>query len=62
MDCQQWLGSVRAHDGTKDLCVAGELATDILRAFCPVYGEHTIVLPALHNLRMLELVPTHVPL
>jgi hypothetical protein len=67
VDREQWLGLVRTLDGAKDLCVAGELATEILHAFCPVYGEHTIVLPALRNLRMPEYVavgtvPTQGPL
>jgi hypothetical protein len=52
MDGGQWLNLVRSFRGAKDLLVAGELATDILRALRSAGGGHTSVLPALRNLRV----------
>ncbi|KAI9454587.1 hypothetical protein BJY52DRAFT_1213664 [Lactarius psammicola] len=50
MDDEQWLRLLRTFDGAKDLCVVGQLATDILRALCAVDEGHQTVLPALKNL------------
>jgi hypothetical protein len=61
VDVDQWLEIMRGFDGTKDLQVTGELAADILHALCPVDGEYTTVLPALHNLRVPELVSSMIP-
>ena len=47
----QWVRLVRAFDSLKDFRVAGEHATDILRAL-RLAEEHNIVLPALRNLRV----------
>lgn len=46
VDSGQRVEPIRAFDGAEDLRVAGEHATDILRALCPIDGEDTIVLPA----------------
>ncbi|KAH9178384.1 hypothetical protein EDB89DRAFT_1171098 [Lactarius sanguifluus] len=52
VDDEQWLGLIRAFDGTKNFRVIGELATDILRALRPADEGHKIVLPALRNLHI----------
>ncbi|KAI9440284.1 hypothetical protein BJY52DRAFT_1217141 [Lactarius psammicola] len=57
VDGEQWLELIRAFDGAGDFRVPVELATDNLRALCPVDGKHTTVLPALRNLLILGLVP-----
>ncbi|KAH8979587.1 hypothetical protein EDB86DRAFT_3248302 [Lactarius hatsudake] len=61
VDDEQWLGLIRAFDGTKNLRVIGELATDILRALRPADEGHKIVLPALRNLHI-QPVFMHEPL
>ncbi|KAH9066649.1 hypothetical protein EDB87DRAFT_1587371 [Lactarius vividus] len=55
VDGEQWLGLIRAFDWRRSLSY-------ILGALCPVDGEHTTVLPALRNLRILRLVSIHGPL
>ncbi|KAH9068255.1 hypothetical protein EDB83DRAFT_2551502 [Lactarius deliciosus] len=50
MDDEQWLRIIRAFNGVKDFRLAGELATDALRALRPTDERHKIVLPALRYL------------
>ncbi|KAH9057859.1 hypothetical protein EDB87DRAFT_975753 [Lactarius vividus] len=50
MDDEQWQQPIRPFDNVKDLRVAGDLATDILRALRPTDEGHNIVLPALRYL------------
>ena len=52
VDGERWLELVRSFDGTRDLDVANQLITDILRALCRADGGHTTVLPALRHLRV----------
>jgi len=63
MDGEQWLRLIRTFDGAKDFRVAGERATDILRALCPAdEEEHKTVLPVLRNLHVEEPMSMHGPL
>jgi hypothetical protein len=57
-----WLNLIRAFGGVEHLRVARELATDILRGLCAAEGEHTIVLPALRDLRIRKPLALHGPL
>ncbi|KAH9068205.1 hypothetical protein EDB83DRAFT_2593334 [Lactarius deliciosus] len=50
MDDEQWLGPIRAFDSIKNFRVAGDFATDILRALRSAEEGDTIVLPSLRNL------------
>ncbi|KAH9034408.1 hypothetical protein EDB84DRAFT_1486911, partial [Lactarius hengduanensis] len=59
MDDEQWLRLIRAFGGVKDFYVTGELATDILRAFCPSGEGHETVLPALRWLHLQEPLSRH---
>ncbi len=52
MDDKQWLRLIHAFGGAKDLCVDGELATDILHALRSADEEHKTVLPSLQNLHV----------
>jgi hypothetical protein len=60
VDGDLWLELVRSFGGTRNLLVAGELATDILCALRPAEGEHrtdTTVLPILRNLHVQKPLP-----
>jgi hypothetical protein len=57
-----WLELIGAFGGAEDVCVAGELATDMLRALTQVDEEHTAILPSLRNLCVPELWLAHGPL
>lgn len=57
MDGEQWLKIIRTFRDAKDFRVAGELATDILRALGPADEGHTTVLNALQNLHVQEPFP-----
>jgi hypothetical protein len=61
VDDEQWLRLIRVFDSLKDFRVAGDLATDILRAL-RLAEERKIVLPALRNLRVQEPMSMHGPL
>ncbi|KAH9058897.1 hypothetical protein EDB83DRAFT_2388206 [Lactarius deliciosus] len=58
---EQWVELIRTFGNAKDFRVAGEFATDILRALRPSAGELTIMLPSLRTLGVPEL-GTHGPL
>ncbi|KAN0136921.1 hypothetical protein V8E53_005362 [Lactarius tabidus] len=62
IDGQRWLELIGPFGSAEDFRVAGELATDILRALTQVDGEHTIILPSLRNLCVTELWLAHGPL
>ena len=59
---EPWLNLIRSFDGAKHFRVAGELATDILRAMCPAGGEHPTVLPALCDIRIRRPLSMYGPL
>jgi hypothetical protein len=52
VDGEQWLELVRSFEGARDLEVADNLTTGILRALGRSNGGHTTVLPALGHLRV----------
>jgi len=62
IDSEQWVELIRAFGDAKDFRVAGELATDVLRALRPSDGEHTTMLPSLRTLGVPELGKKHGPL
>ena len=59
---ESWLNLIRAFGGVQSFSVAREPATDILRALCPVDGEHPTTLPALSSLRIRKRLTMHGPL
>jgi hypothetical protein len=52
MGGEPWLNLFRTFGNVKHLCVAPELATDILRGLCAAEREHLAVLPAIRVLRI----------
>jgi hypothetical protein len=58
---EQWLDLVRSFDGTRDIWVADNLRTDILRTLGRADGGHTIVLPYLGQLRLENLIAMNEP-
>jgi hypothetical protein len=54
MDAEQWVRLILAFRSAKDFRVAGELATDVLRALRPTDERHQTVLPALRSLHVQE--------
>ncbi|KAH9006662.1 hypothetical protein EDB83DRAFT_730101 [Lactarius deliciosus] len=61
MDDEQWQRPIHAFNNVKDFRVAGDLATDILRALRPTDEGHKIVLPALRYLYVQGHTFTHEP-
>lgn len=59
---EQWLLPIRTFRGAKNLCVASELATDILRAVRLADEGHEVVLLTLRNLHVQQPVSVGVPL
>ncbi|KAH9178377.1 hypothetical protein EDB89DRAFT_2239613 [Lactarius sanguifluus] len=62
IDDEQWLGPIRAFDSIKSFHLAGDLATDILRALRSAEEGDKIVLPSLRSLHVQEPRFLHGPL
>ena len=64
VDGEQWLQLIHSFDAAKTLSIAGELSTGIVCALRPVNEGHmadTVVLPALRNLHVQQLMPLDSP-
>jgi hypothetical protein len=61
---EQWLQLIHAFGGAKDVHVTSAHGTEIMRALCPAYGDHTAetVLPTLHSLHVNARMHVDMPL